>query len=65
MISYKEFKNLMEEFSNTTTHHNSCIAYSEGQLCCIENEYVLNYIYSLFEERGTVPPTSRIKCCGE
>jgi hypothetical protein len=64
MISYKEFKNLMQKFINTREHLYSCAAY-KGQSCCLENENILNYIYSLFEEKVATPSTSRIKCCGE
>ena len=50
MISYKEFKEAMSD---------------KLSISSIEREEILNYIYNLFEEKATVPHTSRIKCCGE
>ena len=49
MISYKEFKEAMSKLS----------------ISGLEKEEILSFIYSLFEKKQEVPPTSRIKCCGE
>lgn len=50
MIIKSEFRHRLTLFADSHAHATDCIAHSEGQLCCLQLDLVVDFLWEQMEE---------------